>query len=377
VRYGSLLAALILLNSCLSTPTPAPLPTPSPISSPTTLPPLPTPTNTISQPKDTPAPPALPTATPAPIELFQYGFAGPDLVWLVVGNKLLGTTDNGRHWDTLYQSDTDWIDQVAFVDEQHGWIGADGTLKATTDGGQHWVDQQPYTTLGYPPTFSFISAQQGWVSREGTLQMTTDSGTTWRDVHANQAVWAAQFFDAQHGWGFLTNEPLMPDPALGYSSDGGQTWLPRTSPPCRWSKGRGVFSFSGPMTAWAACGPDNGGEDMASDLHKTENGGEMWSKVSPLNAGMSGEGVVWVSGLCFLDDQHGWILVGSDKGDRLLRATSDGGHTWQTVAAPAPWLEYMRFATPTRGYAIRDLTTLMGTQDGGATWTPLYSTVGP
>ena len=298
------------------------------------------------------------------------------MVWLLASDRLLLTTDNGQHWGIVYKAELSPLDQAMFIDEQHGWLAVDGMVKATTDGGQHWVDQRAYNTRDYPVQFSFVSAQQGWFSLGSPLFTTTNGGTTWREIQSNQPVWRVQFFDAQHGWGFLTNEPLMPDPALGYTSDGGQTWLPRASPECRWYKNRGRFSFSGPTTAWVACGPDIGASFYSADLYQTVDGGASWQHMSPLDTGIAGETVGSVGALLFLDDQHGWILIGIDKGGPLLRSTLDGGHTWQTVAAPAPWLEYMGFASPTRGYALTS-TALLGTQDGGATWTLLYSTKAP
>jgi photosystem II stability/assembly factor-like uncharacterized protein len=140
---------------------------------------------------------------------------------------------------------------------------------------------------------------------------------------------------------------------------------------------RGRFSFSGPTTAWVACGPDIGSNTYSADLYQTVDGGATWQRVRSLNIGLSGEDVETVGDLFFFNDQRGWLLVWTSQSHVLLRTTTDSGHTWQTVSANAPWLEYMRFATPTRGYAIQDFTTLMGTQDGGATWAPLYSTKAP
>ncbi len=326
--------------------------------------------------------------------IWSYGFAGSNMVWLVVSDKLLRTTDDGQHWDTLYKADLDPPSGVTFVDEQHAWMIVDGTLKATTDGGQHWVSQALDTSLNAYTGFDFISSQQGWITLGDTvypspdtgspwqafhtLLATTDGGATWHTVNPHQQpVWSVQFFDAQHGWGFLTNEPLMPDPALGYTSDGGQTWLSRVSPDCRWSKGRGKFSFSGPTTAWAACGPDLGSESNASDLYQTMDGGATWQHVRPLDTGTPGEDILGVDDLFFLDDLHGWILIWTDNSDSRLRTTTDGGRTWQTVAPFTQSLDNLRFASPLRGYAVMNLTTLIGTQDGGATWTPLYSTTPP
>ena len=303
------------------------------------------------------------------------------MVWLIVTDKLIGTTDNGQHWATLYQSEYNLIDRVTFVDEQHGWMAADGALKATTDGGQHWLDQQSYTTLGYPATFSFISPQQGWVSLEGKLQMTTDGGTTWREIHPSQQVWAARFFDARHGWGFLTNEPLVDDPMIGYTSDGGETWLRRAAPPCRWSKGRGVCNFSGPMTAWVVCGPDNGSDVLMTALHKTEDGGQTWSQVGRLDLDAPDIFIVGVGNLLFWDDQYGLLNAAVQANDnsgarQTLITTTDSGHTWHIVATLDRGLDSLSFISPKRGYALTD-TALLGTQDGGATWTPLYSTTSP
>jgi photosystem II stability/assembly factor-like uncharacterized protein len=99
--------------------------------------------------------------------------------------------------------------------------------------------------------------------------------------------------------------------------------------------------------------------------------------------------------LSFVDARHGWVLGASctASGDRcvlVLRGTTDGGRTWQSLAAPRPPVAsrvavgragftsgFLRFLTPEDGWAAawtfgRGGQTLgyslVVTHDGGLTW---------
>jgi photosystem II stability/assembly factor-like uncharacterized protein len=97
-------------------------------------------------------------------------------------------------------------------------------------------------------------------------------------------------------------------------------------------------------------------------IEATGDGGHTWTTVY--------SGLSTVTQIDFVDAQHGWGV--SDAG--LVR-TSDGGTTWDEVAAPA--LTSVQFLTALSGWGVQQnpqLPTNPGeivrTNDGGATWSP-------
>jgi len=82
----------------------------------------------------------------------------------------------------------------------------------------------------------------------------------------------------------------------------------------------------------------------------------------------------------FIDAEHGWVLGGAACGTQLcssIARTTDGGRTWQDIAAPdgelgtgqnasAPAISSLRFADPLNGWAFGGA--LYSTHDGGQTW---------
>lgn len=92
-------------------------------------------------------------------------------------------------------------------------------------------------------------------------------------------------------------------------------------------------------------------------------------------------GIAWLLDLSFVDAQHGWALGRSlaCEGQRrcpvALGATSDGGQTWQALAAPETFqagsmvpsgVEFVRFANRNVGWLFGP--GLFATRDGGQTW---------
>lgn len=72
--------------------------------------------------------------------------------------------------------------------------------------------------------------------------------------------------------------------------------------------------------------------------------------------------------IVFTDSLHGWIGL-----DAAVRATTDGGKSWQSYALPAPFpAKSLRFCNNLEGYVLADSSIYKST-DGGKTWAKIYT----
>jgi photosystem II stability/assembly factor-like uncharacterized protein len=75
-----------------------------------------------------------------------------------------------------------------------------------------------------------------------------------------------------------------------------------------------------------------------------------------------------LTGLSFPDATHGWAVGGIDRA--TIRATSDGGRSWQAQHAPGTnGLSAVSFADDRHGWAVGIHNLVLRTSDGGAHWT--------
>jgi photosystem II stability/assembly factor-like uncharacterized protein len=331
-----------------------------------------------------------------------YAFAGTQNVWIVVHGELLHTTDRGLHWVKQYGPN---VSHVAFADKDHGWIAADGVIMGTENGGETWQVQFSSATSGPTPagetagtavtgassyvtnaseinSLSFVSPLHGWASAGEVLLTTTDGGKHWAPLNPNKSTAQVQFTDEQHGWGFGGGG--AEDPLLNHTTDGGQTWQTwQGRPGCNWYKSGAYIAFSGADTAWAVCVPTPG--EQYQDpmyLHKSTDGGQHWFVVYSTDPGKgvgieSPKGLASLGGLFFLDDNRGWVAAIVQERDyawqTIVRSTQDGGRSWEDLARVDGGMYDLRFGSVTVGYALAGQSSiLLGTSDGGKTWTRLY-----
>ncbi|HYP19286.1 MAG TPA: hypothetical protein VEY08_04360 [Chloroflexia bacterium] len=274
----------------------------------------------------------------------------------------------------------------------------------TEDGGETWQVQFPTTTPGPTPaqtagtvqtslpssvidageidSLSFVSPQHGWASAGVGLLTTTDGGKHWLPLNVNKRVADITFTDEHHGWGFTGGG--AENPLLNHSTDGGQTWRAwRGEPGCNWYKSGAYFAFSGADTAWVVCVPTPG--EQYPDpmyLHKSTDGGQHWSIVYSTDpqkglGTVSPRGLASIESLFFLDDNRGWVATTIQNRDyawqTVVRTTPDGGRSWETLAVVDGVMSDLRFESTTVGYALGgQWDSLLGTSDGGRTWTRLY-----
>ena len=149
--------------------------------------------------------------------------------WVVGQDKILATTDSGRHW-TVQDSGQLNLTSVDFIGNGAGWAVGTDSLLATSDDGAHW------TTLPEPcpliRSVHFVSATVGFavaggrdVSQFGTaipevggeVLATTDGGHSWRILPTPTNVQTVCFDNAEIGW-------LGAGGRLFRSTNGGRTW---------------------------------------------------------------------------------------------------------------------------------------------------------
>jgi photosystem II stability/assembly factor-like uncharacterized protein len=149
----------------------------------------------------------------------------------------MATTDGGTSWTRQYAGPAD-LDQVDFIDAQHGWAAGGDSLLRTTDGGGSW------TALAAPcqgrlTSVHFVSPAVGYAvaaktaanaaagqspggqdttALGGSLLRTTDGGSSWSPVTSAPAdPQSACFANADDGY-------LGTPARIWRTTDGGQHW---------------------------------------------------------------------------------------------------------------------------------------------------------
>lgn len=216
---------------------------------------------------------------------------------------------------------------VSAPDNNNVWVlGFGNTILHSRDGGGEWVQQKSPAQQDLT-TIYFADTKNGWAAGQlGNVIRTTDGGKNWTDI--TQAV--------------NTENKLIDvfflDPDVG--------WIV------------GVFG---------------------TILH-TEDGGETWS-----HQGWDEDRIY--NSVVFVDNQKGWIAA--EYG--TIYHTEDGGETWvqqecqdivpvveeglEDWAPPMPSLYDVYFESAERGWIVGLDGVILLTEDGGATWKQLESTV--
>lgn len=248
-------------------------------------------------------------------------------------------------WSAQVSNTTQWLDAVAFADDQHGWaVGWDGTIVATSDGGSTWTPQTSGTTSDLKGV-AFANPLTGWaVGDGGKLLATITGGATWSPRSSGTT------------WDLDDVEALSPTTAVAVgldgvfkTTDGGSTWKHPTAGlgDADWLRG---VDFMSPDYGWAV--------GWSGTVVRTTNGGTTWTKQ---NSGVD----VDLESVCFLDSQRGWAV---GWGGTVI-GTTDGGVTWSLVGVPTSQdLNDIVFVGAELGWIVGYSGTVLTTTDGGTTW---------
>lgn len=291
--------------------------------------------------------------------------------WAVGDRGTIIASAGGTRWVPQSSGASADLKSVAFSDSAHGWaVGDGGTIVATTDGGAHWRSQ-PSGTSDYIQAVACSDSMHAWAlanSGDGDISTTTilataDGGTSWTTQFSTTGPGSGAgvaFADSLHGWAVSDDAGTILT-----TSDGGRKW--RAVDASRWVSGGVVLhgvACSDARRVWVV-GMAGGGFPRSLILASSD-GGATWVEQhvrtrQPLYS------------VFFIDAAHGWVT----PMDATLRATVDGGKTWQMQGAPGLRREFVHqvaFTDTLRGWALAGAD-IRQTSDGGRTWTEQLSGV--
>jgi photosystem II stability/assembly factor-like uncharacterized protein len=191
--------------------------------------------------------------------------AGESMAWaagaLGGSGRVLATDDGGATWSEQDLGACSGLNDVCFVDPDHGWaVGYDGTIVATTDGGKTWTAQRSRTTATLSSVM-FLDADHGWAAgaagsgtsrTRAVLLSTDDGGATWRRITLGDqgtGFGDVVFTDQLHGYAVAR---YVRDVVCISSADGGRTW--RTQSAIRRGRLNGLAAVSSGACAVGARG---------------------------------------------------------------------------------------------------------------------------
>jgi photosystem II stability/assembly factor-like uncharacterized protein len=295
------------------------------------------------------------------------------------------------------------LNDICFVDAQHGWaVGDRGVIWSTDDGGRQWRAQASGVTCSLAAV-CFQGEQLGWAAggfthpythtSTGVLLTTRDGGKTWAESPklGLPALRRLRFLSPQHGWAIGCHSAMYPS-GLFVTDDGGRHWRPLPGGAAGWLAADLLDSRTGALAGRngsLAVVSQGQIEAVRSDQSDLRNLVQM--RLSrPAHGWLVGDGgAVYVSndlGSTWLVPPGGlpaaarqfdfaalavrgsncWIA--GRPGTRVFR-TTDTGRTWgmfptgTTVPLRALW-----FVDDQHGWAVGELGTILATGDGGRTW---------
>jgi hypothetical protein len=336
---------------------------------------------TVPAPAHTPTPSASPVAvapTPTPLPTQQpvvgpavHGFVPTDVTavsasqWWVLGyngpscssascTRILHTTDAGATFTSVPPPDApapsgQLAVRLRFADPADGWVvDAAGTVWGTHDGGAHWTeeaDAASVTDLEATGGVVYAIACTGSVCR---LESSPTAGASWSTLPGSPTggYLRSLVVNGGHIWAI---DGGAASTSLQASSDGGLSFS--ALPVCPGDLGISNIYAVDATVMWATCATGT----QAGVLVSTDGGrhfanlGDPGISNSSSIAGVSATTPVVASG-------------------QQLERSTDGGHTFATVASGAGQWSIVGFTTSTNGFAFDGSSGLWRTNDAAAHW---------
>ncbi|MDQ3193919.1 MAG: YCF48-related protein, partial [Bacteroidota bacterium] len=204
------------------------------------------------------------------------------------------TTNGGVTWDAFTNSSFDGVRCIGFADSLNGWLGtlsSNGTvLYNTTNGGLNWSGAINTTTGDSLGVCGISVVDKNNVYACGRyygpphLFKTTNGGINWTIKYLGSQIYTlidCHFFNKDSGFvvGGIGNSFETRSGAVLFTSDGGDTWINRSTTPPR---GQWCWKISFPerLTGYISLEKLSGSPVY---FLKTTNGGETWTEKVFLN----------------------------------------------------------------------------------------------
>ena len=252
---------------------------------------------------------------------FNNGFAvGRDDDGHGYNSRILKTTDNGTHWDTVYSAaDTLAFSDVTFTNDTTAFAVAHreyccsdtGLIAKTSDFGLTWTITPSHVGLN---SISFPSANIGYtVGNSGTILKTIDAGTTWNPLNSGISVGLQSIYFINDTIGFACGGDTIMK-----TTNGGISWVIQS-----------IMSYMGankiyfPTDSVGYCKTIGCGDTIK--FYKTVDQGNTWNLQS-INTTTN-----CTESMFFTDKNTGYYV-----GQFYMGQTIDGGTTWIQQSSTAP-----------------------------------------
>ncbi|HYO50949.1 MAG TPA: YCF48-related protein [Chloroflexia bacterium] len=262
-----------------------------------------------------------------------------------VDGSIIHTTDTGRTWTYQFSGLNDALNDVFFLDSQHGWATGNAMLY-TTDGGQNWIEADSFPATNYDIEFADLNNGLA-VGIGGVVYRSTDGGRNWDPILTSTSnnLSSVSYVNSQLAWA------VGQDGVIIRTTNGGASWQRQLSGTDAYFGG---VTFVSPTEGWIA-----GGDVF---LHTT-NAGATWERQTVPSD-------TWAYSLHFTDNLNGWA---AGPGYNIVH-TTDGGRTWRTELADWMWRNEPRdlfdisSADGVHAIAVGELGAVWTTENGGAEW---------
>ncbi len=286
-------------------------------------------------------------------------------LWIILSLGTLSYSQTPYTWLPTTKPTTNDLKSTFFIDSLTGWVGGKtGVMFKTTDGGKNWIEQITGVNGDIDEIF-FLDHQHGWalgvkqrlqpLEWYGTYFLSTENGgATWSSTTFEyQLFYALTFLDTQTGWIGGDQGILMG------TTNGGREWFNAVIESSAVST-RPIkkVKFYSPTFGIAV----GGTSEFRAVFRRTTNGGVSWKLF------LTGNDVL--NDLHFIDSLHIIAVGGGVDEGTIVGASNDAGVTWSTFMAGYLGVAgAVGFRTPNEAFApLLYARSYIHSLDSGITW---------
>lgn len=293
--------------------------------------------------------------------IFSFFFLNENIGYIAGDRVVYKTIDGGESWERvgfveMFYPGYPYIRGLFFFNSDLGYAtGSSGRILKTEDGGKTWLEYAPtYENINQ---IEFISNETGYALARNEMIKSEDGGLSWENLGIPISDLRLLSFDfVNEKVGYAVFEDTFYDLLVYKTVDGALTWNPTKFEldPVP-SYGLYTIQFVDEQTGFISGGLNY---PKIAKTFKTNNGGETWEEIGPLNLGQ----------IQFLNKDIGYARNWDTYSHGIIHKTTDGGNTWNTVFETDAGINSFHFADDSVGYLISLEGDIYKTEDGGNSW---------